>query len=244
VLAANPEDNEESGRVELVQFHPSYAYEDFVQGYRPAMGGAFELRDGPLKRISDIARNQPDVKHVLVIDEINRGNIAKVFGELYFLLEYRDEEMSLQYDNEPFQMPKNLWIIGTMNTADRSIALIDAALRRRFHFVGFMPDQPPVQGLLRRWLTRHKPEMLWVADRVDQANALMGDKHAAIGPSHFMKQNLDDEWVRLIWEHSILPYIGEHFFGEEDRLRQFELDALTRRANGVTVEPDAPADAG
>jgi 5-methylcytosine-specific restriction enzyme B len=244
VLAANPEDDEESGRVELVQFHPSYAYEDFVQGYRPAMGGAFELRDGPLKRISDIARNQPDVKHVLVIDEINRGNIAKVFGELYFLLEYRDEEMSLQYDNEPFQMPKNLWIIGTMNTADRSIALIDAALRRRFHFVGFMPDQPPVQGLLRRWLTRHKPEMLWVADRVDQANDLMGDKHAAIGPSHFMKHNLDDEWVRLIWRHSILPYVSEHFFGEEERLQEFELDALARRASGVMAEPDAPADAG
>jgi 5-methylcytosine-specific restriction enzyme B len=135
-----------------------------------------------------------------------------------------------------------------MNTADRSIALIDAALRRRFHFVGFMPEQPPVQGLLRRWLGKHKPEMLWVADRVDRANELMGDPHAAIGPSHFMKHNLDDEWVRLIWQHSILPYVGEHFFGEEERLRDFQLDALTRPAAGSPVEvemdDDAPADAG
>lgn len=241
VFAAHPEDDDDSGRVELVQFHPSYAYEDFVQGYRPAKAGGFELRDGPLKRIADEARNTPEVKHVLMIDEINRGNVAKVFGELYFLLEYRNEEMRLQYDNEPFAMPENLWIIGTMNTADRSIALIDAALRRRFHFVGFMPNQPPVQGLLRRWLTRHKPEMLWVADRVDRANALMADEHAAIGPSHFMKSNLDDEWVRLIWQHSILPYIGEHYFGEEDRLREFELDALAPAASVPAIDAHAPS---
>jgi MoxR-like ATPase len=244
LFAGNPEEYDDAGSVTLVQFHPSYAYEDFVQGFRPAKdGGGFELRDGPLLRIAEAARHDPESIHVLVIDEINRGNIAKVFGELYFLLEYRDQAIELQYSDTPFTMPKNLWIIGTMNTADRSIALIDAALRRRFYFVPFFPDQRPVEGLLRRWLQRHKPELLWVADRVDQANALLGDQHAAIGPSHFMKPNLDEEWVRVIWQHSILPYVAEHFFGQEDRLAEFELDALARRADPTTTAADETADA-
>ena len=133
-------------RTDLVQFHPSYAYEDFVEGFRPADQNGqpgFQLREGPLKRIADKARAQPDATHVLVIDEINRGNVARVFGELYFLLEYRDRQMSLQYSEaeDPFSLPRNLWFIATMNTADRSIALVDAALRRRFHFVPFFPDR-------------------------------------------------------------------------------------------------------
>ena len=131
-------------RVTLVQFHPSYSYEDFVQGYRPTLNEngqpAFVLRDGPLLRAADRARNDPTNRHYLIIDEINRGNIANVFGELYFLLEYRDKEINLQYDDEPFSLPDNLFVIGTMNTADRSIALVDLALRRRFYFVEFHPD--------------------------------------------------------------------------------------------------------
>ncbi len=238
LFAGDPEMADEAGSHRLVQFHPSYAYEDFVEGFRPTANGAFALRSGPLKRIAKAAASEPDNIHVLVIDEINRGNVAKVFGELYFLLEYRDEAIDLQYSETPFRLPKNLWIIGTMNTADRSIALIDAALRRRFHFVPFFPDQPPVAGLLRRWLARHKPGMEWVADRVDAANALLGDRHAAIGPSHFMRRNLDDEWVQRIWEFSILPYIAEHLFGEEERLGEFSLDVLAGRT-GVIEDDDA-----
>ena len=127
-----------SKRVRLVQFHPSYAYEDFVQGFRPTLEGGrhgFELRDGPLLDVAQGAREAGNEIHVLVIDEINRGNLSKVLGELYFLLEYRSVEMRLQYSDELFSLPENLWIIGTMNTADRSIALVDLALRRRFHFV-------------------------------------------------------------------------------------------------------------
>src|SRR5438445_11845153 len=119
-------------------------------------------------------------------DEINRGNVAKVFGELYFLLEYRGEQVILQYTQDDFSLPENLWIIGTMNTADRSIALIDAALRRRFFFVSFFPDRPPVQGLLRRYLARHQPSLDWLADAVDLANTILADRDAAIGPSYFM----------------------------------------------------------
>ena len=122
---------EADDHVEIVQFHPSYTYEDFVEGYRPHLHDGkqpgFRLTPGPLKRIVSRALDNPDESFVILIDEINRGNVAKVFGELYFLLEYRDENISLQYnENEKFSLPKNLYVIGTMNTADRSIALIDA----------------------------------------------------------------------------------------------------------------------
>lgn len=184
------------GSWRLVQFHPSYAYEDFIEGYQPVElppgAPGFAKTDGPLKTIARQAAQRPDATHVLVIDEINRGNIAKVFGELYFLLEYRDKEVQLQYSEEDrFRLPENLLIVGTMNTADRSIALIDAALRRRFYFYPCFPDRPPIEGLLRRWLEKRKPDMLWIADLVDSANSLLNeelnDRHSAIGPSHFIR---------------------------------------------------------
>ena len=223
-------------RVTLVQLHPSYAYEDFVQGFRPALVGngqpGFELRNGPLLRAANRAREEPDEDHFLVIDEINRGNLAKMLGELYFLLEYRDESIRLQYSDEPFSLPGNLYVIGTMNTADRSIALVDLALRRRFYFVEFHPDEEPVKGVLRRWLQQKAPGMEWVADVVERANEkLREDRHAAIGPSYFMKDDLDEEAVTRIWKHSVLPYIEERLFGEGARLSEFDLDKLRRETD-------------
>ena len=219
-------------RVTLVQFHPSYSYEDFVQGYRPTMsaqgGAGFDIKNGPLLQAAVRARNDPKATHYLVIDEINRGNLAKVFGELYYLLEYRDREMRLQYSEEPFSLPSNLHIIGTMNTADRSIALVDLALRRRFYFVEFHPDRPPIRGLLRRYLRDQSPDMEWVADLVDRANdELKGDRHAAIGPSYFLRENLDEEDVERAWKHSVLPYIEERLFGyDSSRLDDFTLEKM------------------
>lgn len=140
----------------LVQFHPTYSYEDFVEGFRPASAGdngaRLTLVDGPLKRIAEEARSSPGKPHVLVIDEINRANIAKVFGELYFLLEYRDAEIELLYSdgNERFSLPDNLFLIATMNTADRSIALLDAAMRRRFVFLSMDTSEPALAGVLAR----------------------------------------------------------------------------------------------
>ena len=197
-------------RVTLVQLHPSYAYEDFVQGFRPVLNDGqarFELRDGPLLQAAKKAEKEPGAKHFLVIDEINRGSLAKVFGELYFLLEYRDSEMTLQYSDKPFSLPSNLYIIGTMNTADRSIALVDLALRRRFYFVEFHPDDEPVKGVLRRWLAENASEdMEWLADIVERVNELLqADRHAAIGPSYFMKPGLNEAAVERIWTYSVLP---------------------------------------
>ena len=221
-------------RVTLVQFHPSYAYEDFVRGFRPALvngQAGFTLQDGPLLRAAEKARNDKGSKHFLIIDEINRGNLAKVFGELYFLLEYRDKKIRMQYqqdDEDDFSLPPNLYIIGTMNTADRSIALVDLALRRRFYFIEFHPDNKPVKGVLRRWLGEGS-DIEWVADVVDAANNLLkDDKHAAIGPSYFMKERLNQEMVERIWKHSVLPYIEERLFGDDNQIKQFDLKTLCK----------------
>ena len=228
-------------RVTLVQFHPSYDYVDFVEGYRPALMDngqpGFRLQDGPLLRAAKSAENNPDTKHFLIIDEINRGNLAKVFGELYFLLEYRNEGIRLQYSDEPFRLPENLYIIGTMNTADRSIALVDLALRRRFYFVEFHPDKDPIKGLLRRYLDDKSPGMTWVADVVDEANKrLSNEPHAAIGPSYFMKPGLDEAAVKRIWKYGVLPYIEERLFGQDAaRLVEFDLNRL--RGNDPAPQP-------
>ena len=233
------------GGSEIVQFHPSYSYEDFVEGYRPTLDGdqaGFRLMEGPLKRIAADAAANPDAKFVLVIDELNRGNVAKVFGELYFLLEYRNEAMTLQYSDEPFKLPPNLLFICTMNTADRSIALVDAALRRRFWFHGFFPDEAPIDGLLRRWLAENQPGAEWVADLVDRANEHLGDRDAAIGPSYFMGDaKLDDERVRRIWRRAVRPYVEEQCYGEEEKLRSLEYDRLLAELNaGEPLPAEAP----
>ncbi len=230
---------ESEDRVTLVQFHPSYAYEDFVRGFRPTIKengqAGFELQDGPLVRAAEKARNYEKSKHFLIIDEINRGNLAKVFGELYFLLEYRDKKIRMQYQQDgedDFSLPANLYIIGTMNTADRSIALVDLALRRRFYFVEFHPDDEPVKSVLRRWLIQKKLSNLdGVADVVEETNRLLkDDKHAAIGPSYFMKERLDEKIVERIWKHSVLPYIEERLFGIDKGLDAFDLDTLKDKA--------------
>ena len=231
-------------RVKLVQFHPSYAYEDFVQGFRPTSQdgkSGFVLRDGPLLQTARAAESDPGSKHFLVIDEINRGNLAKVFGELYFLLEYRDRKIQLQYSDKDFSLPGNLYIIGTMNTADRSIALVDLAFRRRFYFVDFHPDKPPIKDLLRKYLAKYSPGMEWVADVVDRANSLLqDDRHAAIGPSYFLKEDLDEASVERIWEYNVSPYIEERLFGyDSDRLESFRLNNLRESLN-----PDGGQESG
>ncbi|WP_207346451.1 AAA family ATPase [Arthrobacter sp. E3] len=172
---------EHGDHVKTVQFHPSYAYEDFFEGYRPAKteGGnvGFVLEPGPLRRIAAeaAADGNRDKPYFLIIDEMNRGNLAKIFGELYFLLEYREQSINLQYNSEQtFVLPPNLFIIGTMNTSDRSIAMVDAAIRRRFAFVELHPQDGMIAGMLGRYLEgNNKPPLR--ADLLEVLNAEIED---------------------------------------------------------------------
>jgi len=250
-------------RVRLVQFHPSYSYEDFFEGYRPVIEDGhptFALKDGPLRLLAAEASNPENREnaYILIIDEMNRANLAKVFGELYFLLEYRKETVRLQYQPETaFYLPPNLFIIGTMNTADRSIALVDAAIRRRFPFYEMHPSEEPVRSVLERYLVANHI----VDDRaalLSELNRRMGDsgRDLQIGPCYLMRPEIQSEAdIDLVWRYDILPLLEEHYYGQMDRhtLRQeFGLTALKaalastgKASGGEAGEPIAsPGEAG
>ncbi len=237
------------GQRALVQFHPSSSYEDFFEGYRPRVDGGkmtYELTRGPLADMAKLAAGTPDQQHVMIIDEINRANLPKVLGELLFLLEYRDESVRTLYrrPDDPFALPRNLWFIGTMNTADRSIALVDAALRRRFHFIPFFPNRKPIAGLLDRWLEANG-EPRWVGELVAQVNdelkdALGGDD-LLVGPSHFMKAGLDTEVVRRIWEYNIEPFIEDQFFGDPAEIERFRFKNVYERYRDYSGQDEMEA---
>jgi len=232
---------DDAGRARLVQFHPSYAYEDFFEGYRPDVtsGGAatFSLQPGPLRQLASEAAKPENssLPFVLIIDEMNRANLAKVFGELYFLLEYRNEAIRLQYTpTEAFRLPKNLFIIGTMNTADRSIAMVDAAIRRRFAFVEMHPNEAPVRGVLDRYVTARGLDRERVL-LLDALNAAIGqdDRDLQIGPSYLMRSDAESErGLARVWKFDLLPLLEEHYYGRMDRgavHERFGLDALRRQ---------------
>lgn len=237
----------DEARHEVVQFHPSYSYEDFVQGYRPITSAdgslSYEIKPGPLMRMSTLARELPDFEHVLLIDEINRGNLPKILGELLYLLEYRNDEVALMYgeDGLRFSLPKKLLIIGTMNTADRSIALVDSALRRRFHFIPLFPGQHPLQGILRRWLEQNVPKMSYVADIVDHLNAKLRERfgpHLQLGHSYFMRGDLSEVVLQRIWLYDVMPFLEEQLFGHDEELREFKLDRLLEADNDAHDHAD------
>lgn len=220
-------------QVEIVQFHPAYTYEDFFEGFRPQPaddGSAqFVLRPGPLRLLAERALNNPDKPYVLVIDEINRGNLAKIFGELYFLLEYRDEGVALMYSQDRFTLPSNLFIIGTMNTADRSIALVDSAMRRRFAFFTLAPHVEPTAGILDRWTAAVPDRKEQLADLLRALNSLIGDPAQMVGPSYFMQPDAQtEEGLIRIWNSEVLPQLEENFFGEEDVAQRFGLTEVRR----------------
>lgn len=228
---------EHADHVQIVQFHPSYAYEDFFEGYRPSGGSngqvGFELQHGPLRRLAAMAAEpgNADMPFFLIIDEMNRGNLAKVFGELYFLLEYRNDSIRLQYSPaEAFMLPPNLYIIGTMNTADRSIAMVDAAIRRRFAFIELHPLEGIVAETLGRFLEfSGQPTM--AADLLDALNIELGaDKRdLAVGPSYFMKEDsFTAAGLRRVWKYELLPLLEEYHFGELDRNEVHERFALDK----------------
>jgi len=217
----------DESRRRFVQFHPSTSYEDFFEGYRASTDAAdnlsYKLTSGPFAQLADHAvldHNQ----HLLVIDELNRANIPKVFGELLFLLEYRDQDVAALYRPDGFQLPPNLWIIATMNTADRSIASIDAALRRRFHFVSVLPDEGPLAGLLERYLRQNNAEHEWsrlVAMLNGELRGRLGSSDLLLGPSHFMKPDLNEDKMAQIWRYNVEPFIDDLFYGDDAAIAEF-----------------------
>ncbi|MFI2301201.1 DUF4357 domain-containing protein [Actinacidiphila glaucinigra] len=223
-------------QVKLVQFHPSYAYEDFFEGFRPREDPEtrkvdFRLTAGPLRELADLASREGNghIPHFLIIDEINRAHLAKVFGELYFLLEYRNKSVRLTYSGDDFALPPNLFVIGTMNTADRSIALVDAAMRRRFAFVELSPRTEPTSGLLRRWLARRDMD-LEPADLLDALNARIDEPDFRIGPSYLMKKGVYREGgLERTWRTKILPLLEEHHYGDGiDVQARYGLESLRK----------------
>ncbi len=205
-----------NGILEVVQFHPSYAYEDFIQGIRPVRsddGGVdYPMVEGRFLRFCREARLRAPAPCVLVIDEINRADLSRVFGELMYLLEYRERSVPLAADGRLFSIPENVYIVGTMNSADRSIAMVDHALRRRFAFLAVTPDYE----LLRRFHSERKTEGIDVEGLIDllrEISETIGDPDYALGISWFLRQNLADH-IERVWTTEIEPYLAEYFIDQ------------------------------
>lgn len=214
------------GILQVVQFHPAYAYEDFMQGIRPQArpeGGLdYPLVPGRFLDFCEQARTRTG-RSVLVIDEINRANIARVFGELMYLLEYRDEDIPLA-GGRRFKIPQNVRIIGTMNTADRSIALVDHALRRRFAFIHLRPQY----DILRQYHEVRGTDVSGLIDTLRQLNTQIGDPHYEVGASFFLVKELRAH-LEDIWRMEIEPYLEEYFFDQPQKAAPFRWNAIKDR---------------
>lgn len=213
------------GFVDLVQFHPAYSYEDFVQGIRPrSVDGRLEypVVAGRFLEFCSQARQRRDAC-VLIVDEINRANLAQVFGELMYLLEYRDEEIPLAGSSRRFSIPQNVFIIGTMNTADRSIALVDHALRRRFAFLELKPEYDVLRGFHDRNQTGFPVEGL--IEALKRVNHEIGDAHYAVGISFFLRTDLQSQ-IEDIWRMEIEPYLVEYFFDSPQKVKELSWDKV------------------
>ena len=218
----------DESRVEFVQFHQNYSYEDFVMGYKPVEDG-FELRNGIFYRFCQRAANQPDKDFFFIIDEINRGNMSKIFGELLMLIErdYRGTKATLAYNGLPFSVPKNLYIIGMMNTADRSLAMIDYALRRRFSFFDMEPGFDS-EGFRQYQASLNNETLNALVERVKDLNKeIAADKSLGkgfcIGHSYFCGQDTcTDEWLDSIVNYDILPMLSEYWFDDTAKLQRWE----------------------
>ena len=227
-LAYSMMGEKDESRIEFVQFHQNYSYEDFMMGYKPVEDG-FELKYGIFYRFCQKAANQPDKDCFFIIDEINRGNMSKIFGELLMLIErdYRGTKATLAYNGLTFSVPGNLYIIGMMNTADRSHAMIDYALRRRFSFFevgpGFDSD-----GFIQYQNDLNSETLNELVSRVKDLNREIAldkslGKGFCIGHSYFCGRDVcTEEWLHSIVDYDILPMLSEYWFDDAAKLQRWE----------------------
>lgn len=234
-------EEEAKDRVEVVQFHQSYSYEDFIQGFRPKEGGGFERRDGVFFRFCDKARRDPGRDYFFLIDEINRGNLSKIFGELMMLMEAdkrgESNRVQLTYskEGEHFSIPENVHIIGTMNTADRSLAMVDYALRRRFAFFHMPPQfNDKFEAYLQEEhsisasMVKRIVAKLTALNKTIQGDDNLGDGFE-IGHSYFCtdvpKGSDEETWYAHIVDHEIGPQLLEYWFDDKKRA-EAQIDLL------------------
>ena len=214
-------------RIELVQFHQNYTYEDFIMGYKPTKDGGFTIREGVFYRFCKRAEDDADRPYFFIIDEINRGNLSKIFGELLMLIEkdYRGTGARLAYRDEEFSVPKNVYIIGMMNTADRSLAMIDYALRRRFSFFEMRPAflSEGFKHYQERLANEKFNQLIEAVVRLN--DTIMKDDSLGsgfcIGHSYFCNQEKCDElWLSNVVEYDLLPMIREYWFDNDKKYKE------------------------
>lgn len=219
----------DESRVSLVQFHQNYSYEDFILGYKPS-GSDFELQRGIFYKFCISAANNPDKPYFFIIDEINRGNLSKIFGELLMLIEkdYRGEKLTLAYKDEKFFVPKNIYIIGMMNTADRSLAMIDYALRRRFSFYDMRPGFQS-DGFKKYQAGIANPRFDRLIEKVEELNrAIAKDETLGsgfeLGHSYFcgQKNGVGDAWLHQVINYDIVPMLQEYWFDNRSEGKKWE----------------------
>ena len=223
---------QDESRVELVQFHQNYSYEDFVMGFKP-VEERFELKEGIFYRFCQKASNRPYDKFFFIIDEINRGNLSKIFGELLMLIEndHRGDKVVLAYNGIKFSVPDNLYIIGMMNTADRSLALIDYALRRRFSFFEMEPGFK-TEGFKKHQAAQNSGKLDKLIEKTEELNDAISEdsslgKGFRIGHSYFCfnEHNVcTDEKLRMIVNYDIIPTLEEYWFDNKTEFEKWEKD--------------------
>ena len=214
-------------RVMMIQFHQSYSYEDFIMGFRPSSTG-FELKKGPFYTFCKKAEVDSDNDYFFIIDEINRGNLSKIFGELFMLIENdkRGVELQLLYSDERFSVPKNVYVIGMMNTADRSLAMLDYALRRRFAFFELTPAFKS-DGFIKYQEGLHNANLNNLIAQIEQLNvAIQNDESLGqgfkIGHSYFCNSTeVTDVWLNSIIDYEIVPLLNEYWFDETAKVRDW-----------------------
>jgi len=242
-FTGNPLKGPHDERLKIVQFHQSYGYEDFVQGIRPETNEKgqleYHVRDGIFKRLCDLAERNRAENFVIIVDEINRGNISRILGELLFLLEYREKQVALPYSlpNDPeFSIPTNVYLLGTMNTTDRSLAQIDYALRRRFYFYRMTPVVDGTAPVLERWLQKqdlleeNRERILRLFVNLNKRVQLHLGEHFQVGHSYFMDLDIaNDAGQRRVWTRAVMPLLEEYFYNWRDSskvLSEFQVEKL------------------